>query len=88
MDVIPAAWMEHQRYFFSDFDIPRKCVNWDALMEWQERHRIDPQGPEAENFTEAYLTPHEGASRRKSAVLNDERLYHTFPAVGKVKFES
>lgn len=86
LEVIPATWMENQRFFFSDFDLPRKCLDWDAIMAWQQRHRIDQSGPAAENFTQRFLMPPEGAARRKSGVLNDERLYHTFPRVGEISF--
>lgn len=87
MEIIPATWMEHQQYFFSDFDIPRKCVDWNAVMDWQEKNRIDPKGSLGEGYTQKYLSPPAGAPRRRSAVLNDERLHHTFPPVGKIRMD-
>lgn len=79
--------MEDQQYFFSDFDILWRCVDWDAVMNWEEGNRTGPKGPLAEGFAQKYLAPPESAPRRKSAVLNDGRLYHSFPLVGKIDIE-
>ena len=40
LELITFNWVEHQAGPFPDFDITRKCLNFDSLMEWQEKHRV------------------------------------------------
>jgi len=40
LELITFNWVEHQAGPFPDFDITRKCWNFDGLMEWQEKHRV------------------------------------------------
>ena len=41
VDVITLDWVEGQQHPFPDFSINRKCVNFDAILEWQEKHAVD-----------------------------------------------
>jgi hypothetical protein len=34
-------WMDTQIYPYPDFDIDRRCVNHDALLDWQKTVEID-----------------------------------------------
>jgi hypothetical protein len=40
VELITYNWVERQEHPFPDFDISRKCWNFDSLMEWQEKNRV------------------------------------------------
>lgn len=40
MDVITHNWMDTQGYPVPDFNMNRKCMNHDRIVEWQEKNRI------------------------------------------------
>ena len=41
LDVITLDWVEGQKHPFPDFSINRKCVNFEALVDWQEENKVD-----------------------------------------------
>lgn len=41
VDVYPSVWMDAQKYPFPDFNIDKKCRDFDALLAWQEENSVD-----------------------------------------------
>ncbi|OAA55479.1 hypothetical protein ISF_07990 [Cordyceps fumosorosea ARSEF 2679] len=69
VDLIKFDWVENHSRPFPDFDIARKCIDFEALLEWQEEHRLPDKW-----LLEKWKTmdrPDEVIPRR-SPVLNDE----------------
>lgn len=69
MDLIKFDWVENHSRPFPDFDISRKCMNFEGLLEWQEKHRLpekwlQPNWQTMEKPKE--LVP------KKSPILNEE----------------
>lgn len=69
MDLIKFDWVEDHSRPFPDFDITRKCMDFEGLLAWQERHRLP----------EAWLQAHwqaidrpRGVVPQKSPILNEE----------------
>jgi hypothetical protein len=40
VELITYNWVERQVHPFPDFDITRKCWNFEQLMQWQNEHRV------------------------------------------------
>jgi hypothetical protein len=41
VDVITHRWLDVQPYPFPDFNIQKKCRNFDDILAWQESHHVD-----------------------------------------------
>lgn len=41
LDVITLDWVEGQKHPFPDFSINRKCMNFEAVLEWQHENKVD-----------------------------------------------
>lgn len=38
-------WGDASAIPVADFDSPHACVNWEALVSWQQERRFDPKKP-------------------------------------------
>jgi mycotoxin biosynthesis protein UstYa len=41
VEMITYNWVEHQRLPFPDFDITRKCWDFEQLLQWQLENRVE-----------------------------------------------
>ncbi len=41
LELITYAWAEGREKPFPDFDITRKCYDFEALLQWQEEHQVE-----------------------------------------------
>lgn len=41
-DLIPQVWVKDYPWATPDFNINRKCGNFDAVKTWEREHRVDP----------------------------------------------
>jgi Mycotoxin biosynthesis protein UstYa len=46
VELITYSWAEEKEFPFPDFDITRKCWNYETLLDWQDQHRIKPMTTE------------------------------------------
>lgn len=69
LDLIKFDWVERHSRPFPDFDITRKCIDFEGLLAWQEEHRIQDDW-----LLEHWKTMEmpDDVLPRKSPVLNDE----------------
>lgn len=74
LEFVTFGWYERRDAPFPDFDITRKCVDFEQILDWQEEHRI--RGLTKPMF-DALRAP-KGTQRRKTPVMYDEILDHTW----------
>ena len=46
LELITYAWADGREKPFPDFDITRKCYDFEALLEWQEEHQVEGMSQE------------------------------------------
>jgi len=68
LELITFNWVKHQVQPFPDFDITRKCWDFERLVEWQDEHRV--QSINLEVWKE--LRRPDGVVPLRSPVLNEE----------------
>lgn len=77
LDIITFNWVEKHKAPFPDFDITRKCWDFDQLMAWQDDQRL--QAINSERWKELHIP--DGVVPNPSPLLNEETLNHTWPDV-------
>ncbi|KAI0546783.1 hypothetical protein F4679DRAFT_598439 [Xylaria curta] len=77
IEFVSFGWYEKREPPFPDFDITRKCVNFEQLLDWQNEHRIE--GLTKPMFDA--LRPPDDLKRRVAPVMYDEILGHTWDEV-------
>ncbi|OAA60805.1 hypothetical protein ISF_05844 [Cordyceps fumosorosea ARSEF 2679] len=73
MELLTFNWVEGHKGPFPDFEVTRKCWDYDRLLEWQDEHRVQTIGTAAW----AAMSAPEGAKRRPSSILHEESLSRT-----------
>jgi len=68
LELITFNWVEHQAGPFPDFDITRKCWNFNRLLEWQDEHRVQS----INNAVWKALRKPDGLVLIGSPILNEE----------------
>ncbi|ATY66311.1 hypothetical protein A9K55_001983 [Cordyceps militaris] len=68
MELITFDWVEKHATPFPDFDITRKCWDFEQLLEWQDKHRVQSINTK---MWKALRAP-EGIELKSSPILNDE----------------
>ncbi|XWW93907.1 hypothetical protein V2A60_001846 [Cordyceps javanica] len=70
MELLTFNWVEGHKGPFPDFDITRKCWDYEQLLEWQDAHRV-----QTINTAEwAAMSAPRGAKRKPSPILYEESL--------------
>ncbi len=68
MELLTFGWVEKHDTPFPDFDITRKCWDFEQLLEWQDEHRVQSINSE---MWKALRAP-KGVPLKLSPILNDE----------------
>ena len=55
VDVITQVWVESQIHPFPDFSINRKCRNFDALLDWQDKNKVEEEGYAVMRMPEGHI---------------------------------
>ncbi|KAI8955034.1 hypothetical protein F4801DRAFT_603558 [Xylaria longipes] len=77
MEFVSFGWYERRDAPFPDFDITHKCVDFEQILDWQKKQRI-------QGLTKPMFDAHradDGVPKRTSPVMNDEILDHTWDEV-------
>ncbi|KAI1170222.1 hypothetical protein F4777DRAFT_595353 [Nemania sp. FL0916] len=74
MEFVSFGWYEKREPPFPDFDVTRKCVDFEQILDWQNEHRIE--GLTKPMFDA--LRPPNGTRRRVAPVMYDEILGRTW----------
>ncbi|KAI1365977.1 hypothetical protein F5Y08DRAFT_302722 [Xylaria arbuscula] len=77
IEFVSFGWYEKRDAPFPDFDITRKCIDYDQILDWQDEHRI--KGLTKAIFDE--MRPAEAVPRRTSTIMYDEILQHTWDEI-------
>ncbi|KAI0191016.1 hypothetical protein EV127DRAFT_493887 [Xylaria flabelliformis] len=77
MEFITFGWFEGRDPPFPDFDITHKCVDFEQILDWQDKQRL--RGLTNPVF-DAYRPP-DGVLRRTTPVIYDEYLNHTWDEI-------
>jgi hypothetical protein len=68
LEVFTFNWVEHHVPPFPDFDMTRKCRNFESLLSWQDEHRVQSINDE---MWKALRIP-DGTKPNPSPLLNEE----------------
>ncbi|KAI0203471.1 hypothetical protein F4808DRAFT_457746 [Astrocystis sublimbata] len=77
MEFVTFGWYERRDPPFPDFDITHKCVDFEQILDWQNKQRIQDL---TKPMFDAYRAKN-GTQRKPSPVMNDEILDHTWDSV-------
>ncbi|KAI0415494.1 hypothetical protein F5X98DRAFT_365166 [Xylaria grammica] len=77
MEFVSFGWYQKREPPFPDFDIMRKCVDFEQILDWQNEHRLE--GLTKPMFDA--LRPPDGMPRRTAPVMYDEILGHTWDEI-------
>lgn len=68
MELLTFGWVENHDTPFPDFDITRKCWDFEELLKWQDEHRVQSINTD---MWKALRAP-EGVKLKSSPILNEE----------------
>lgn len=71
MELITYNWVERHQSPFPDFDVTRKCWDYERLLEWQGQHTVRTIN---DDMWKA-LRPPKGLKLMKSPILNEETSF-------------
>lgn len=73
MDLLTYNWVEGHERPFPDFDLTRKCWDYEALLTWQDEHKL--QNINSKEWM-AMRAP-AGAKRKSTSILFEESMHRT-----------
>ncbi|KAI0162296.1 hypothetical protein GGR57DRAFT_517635 [Xylariaceae sp. FL1272] len=77
IEFISFGWYQRREPPFPDFDITRKCVDFERILDWQNENRIEGL---TKPMFDALRPPEEGV-RRTAPVMYDEILDHAWDEI-------